>query len=151
MTKNKFVKYEKIGKHKDMILEAASKDKIQVFVKHKPTGALIPIKPELINRLKNGETLNLEEAEKITDRYYFKLPNLAKRWGMEQRECLGKLMELEIPCFFNPNDVPIDGDTAKVCQGDICVFKEYIDAVEKKKVKKKFDTKPDFIGQYMSM
>lgn len=151
MNKHKFIKISKNMKHKEMIIDAASKDKIQVYVKHKATGALVPIKNELIDRLKNGETMHLEDAEKTTDRYYFKLPNLAKRWGLEQKECLGKLIELEVPCFFNPNDVPILEDTAKVCQDDICVFKEYIDAVEKKKVKKKIDTNPDFIGQYMSM
>jgi|GEM_PF-5352163 hypothetical protein len=146
MKKNKYVKLSHYEEHKDLIVDAAAKDKIQAFFKHQPTGALVPVCPKIIQRMKNGETFTFDEAEKTTDRYYFKLPDIAKRWGMEQKECLGKLMELEVPCFFIPNDVHIELDTAKVCQDDVCVFKEYIDAVEKKKVKKKIDTKPEFIA-----
>jgi hypothetical protein len=143
---NKFVKSNYKGKKVEkMIMDAACNGDITTYVKHKATGAKIPIATQAVRRMKNGETLDIEEAERTHDRFYFKLPNLAIRWGIEKKECLGKLIELEVPCFFNPNQVPINGNDAKVGQDDICVFNEYVEALEKNNIKKINDINPEFI------
>ena len=139
---SKLTDYSK--KDQKIIIEGARDDKIDVYVKHSPTGALIPITNEAIQRVTEGETLDIEEAERTHDRFYFKLPFLAIRWGMDSKQCLGKLMELEVPCFFNPNDVPINNDMAQVSKDDICVFKEYVDALEEKIIQKVKDVQPEY-------
>jgi hypothetical protein len=97
----KFVKPNFKGKkHEKIILDAAQKGDLTAYVMHSPTGAMIPVDPDAIIRMKNGETMDLAEAEKLYARFYFKLPFLAIRWGMKTKECLGKLMELEVPCFL---------------------------------------------------
>lgn len=142
----KFVKPTYKGKKGEkIIIDAACKGEITAYVKHEATGALVPVTKEAVSRMKNGETLDIEEAERLYDRFFFKLPSLASRWGMENKECLGKLMELEVPCFFNPGEVPHNGKEATVGQDDVCVFLEYITAVEKNKVKKVNDIEPRFI------
>ncbi len=142
----KFVKPNYKGKNAEkIIIDAACKGKITAYAKHQPTGAMIPVTQEAVARMKNGEELDIKEAEKLYDRFYFKLPSLASRWGMENKDCLGKLIELEVPCFFNPGEVPTNGNEAKVGQDDVCVFMEYVIAVEKRKVKKINDIEPRFI------
>lgn len=142
----KFVKANYKGKKaENIIIDGACKGKITAYVKHKATGALIPVKSDAVKRMKNGETLDIEEAERTHDRYYFKIPMLSERWGMGKKECLGKLIELNVPCFFNPNQVPVIGDTANVGQDDVCVFKEYVNALENGIIKKVKDVEPFFI------
>ena len=145
---SKFVKPTYRGKKvKKAIINAAIKGNITAYVKHSPTGAMIPVTPEAISRMKNGETLDIEEAERTYNRFYFRLPFLAIRWGMENKVCLGKLMENEVPCFFNPNEVPIHNKSATVGQDDVCVFQEYVEALEKKTFKMIKDVRPEFIGE----
>ena len=142
----KFVRPNYRGKKNEkVVINAACQGDITAYVKHQPTGALIPVKPEAVRRMKAGETVGLEETERLHDRFYFKIPALAERWGMEKPNCFAKLIELEVPCFFNPNQVPIEGNEAKVGQDDVCVYQEYVEAVEKKKVKKVKDVQPEFI------
>lgn len=146
MTKHVKLK-NKSKKHQNIITGAASKGEVTAYVQDEHTGALIPITKEAVNRMKNGETLSMEEAERLHDRFYFKLPSLAIRWGMDKKELIGKIIELKIPSFFNPNEVEITGDKALVGQDDICVFKEYIDAIEEKVIKMKKDVQPEYIGK----
>jgi hypothetical protein len=141
-----FVKPNYKGKKVEkIIMDAASKGELTAYIKHSPSGAMIPVTTEAIDRLKNGETLGIEEAERTYDRFYFKLPFLAIRWGMENKECLDKLIDLDVPCFFNPEQVPISENKATVGQDDVCVFKEYVDALEKTIIKKKKDVQPEFV------
>jgi hypothetical protein len=143
----KFVKLKnKSKKEKKIIIDGACDNKITAYVKEEHTGALIPVTTEAVKRMRNGETLSIEEAERLHDRFYFKLPALAIRWGIDKKELLGKIIELKIPSFFNPNEVKINGNEALVGQDDVCVFKEYVDALEKKLIKMKKDIKPDYIG-----
>jgi hypothetical protein len=142
----KFVKPTYKGKKGEkVVIDAACEGKLTAYVKHSPTGAMIPVTMDALQRMRDGETMNIEEAERTHDRFYFRLPFLAVRWGMDSKECLGKLMELEVPCFFNPNDVPIDSNKATVGQDDVCIFQEYVEALEKKTFKKKKDVQPEFI------
>jgi hypothetical protein len=142
----KLVKANYKGKKKEkIIIDAATKGEITAYIKHSPTGAIIPVTPEAVFRMKNGETLSIEEAERTYDRFYFRIPFLAIRWGMETKECLGKLIELEVPCFFNRAKVPVYGNKAMVGQDDVCVFQEYVEALEKNIIKKKKDVQPEFI------
>lgn len=143
---NKFVKSNYKGKkYEKEIHKACANGDLTAYAKHNPTGAMIPIAPEAFIRIKNGETLGIEEAERTYDRFYYRLPFLAIRWGMENKECLKKLMDLEVPCFFNPNEVPISENKATVGGDDICVFKEYVDALEKSVIKIKKDVQPEFV------
>lgn len=143
----KFVKANYKGKKGEkVIIDAARKGELTAYVKHSPTGAMIPVTSEAIERMKNGETLNIEEAERNYDRFYFRLPFLAIRWGIETKECLGKLMELEVPCFFNPKEVPVSENKAMVGQDDVCIFQEYVEALEKNIFKKKKDVQPEFVS-----
>lgn len=141
----KFVKPTYKGKNTEkLVINAACKGDLTAYVKHNPTGAMIPITSDAVRRLQNGEKIDIEEAEKTHDRFYFKLPSLAVRWGMENKECFEKLIELEVPCFFNPNQVPMDNNIATVIRDDICIFQEYVEALEKKSIKKINDLKPEF-------
>ncbi len=142
----KFVKPDHKGKKAEKkIISAACKGDLTAYVKHYPTGAMIPLCAEAVERMNNGETLDIEQAERRNDRYYFSLPFLAIRWGMETKDCLDLLIKSEVPCFFNPREVEINGNSALVGQDDICVFKEYVDALEENLVKKQKDIQPEFI------
>lgn len=142
----KFVKPNYKGKeHAKKIINAACKENITAYVKHSPTGAFIPVTTDAMQRLKDGETLAIDKAERTYDRFYFRLPFLSVRWGMENKECLGKLIKFEVPMFFNPSLVEINNNEAKVGQDDICIFQEYVEALEKKIIKKKKDVQPEFI------
>ena len=142
----KFVKANYKGKKAEkIVINAACEGKLTAYIKHNPTGALIPVTSDAVIRMKEGEELDIKEAERTYDRFYFKLPFLAIRWGMGSKECLGKLIELEVPCFFNSNETLIKGNEAHVGQDDVCIFKEYVDALEKKTIKMKKDVQPEFI------
>lgn len=139
----KFVKPNYKGKKAEkMIINAACKGELTAYFKHNPTGAMIPATTEAVQRMKDGETLNIEQIERAYDRFYFRLPFLAIRWGMETKECLGRLMELEVPCFYIPRETKVAG---KIGQDDICIFMEYVEALEKSVIKMKKDVHPEFI------
>jgi len=139
----KYVKANYKGKRSEkIVINAACKGELTAYVKHSPTGALIPVTSDAVIRMKNGETLDIEQAERLYDRFYFKLPFLAIRWGMETKECFGKLMDLQVPLFFNPYEAELAG---AIGQDDLCVFQEYVEALEKTTIKMKKDVQPEFI------
>jgi len=143
----KFIKLKnKNKKERNILTDAASKGELTAYIKHDPTGALVPVSKDAIKRMENGEMLDFHEAERLYDRFYFKVPFLAIRWGIITTECLGKLIEFKIPSFFNPNEVEIKGNKASVGADNVCVFKEYVDALEKKIMKIKKNVEPEYIG-----
>ena len=139
MTENlKLVKPSKYGKEmENKIFDAASKGELTAFDKHKKTAAVIPIENEIIKKMKSGESFDIGDAERKHNRRFFKVEKLTIRWDMEPNSIVKILQEFEVPCFFKPDEVEHDGISAIVGCGDICVFEEYILAIEKKRNLKK--------------
>ncbi len=148
--KHNFIEYNSIDKKiKKAILDAAANGELSTYIVHKETGAKVPIKKEAIQRLKRGDEMDLEEAERTTNRYYFNMYNLSLRWNMKPEECFDKLRPFNLPFFFNPNHVPIlDDYSAMVGINDVCMFLEYILAVEEKLELTINDIAPEFIGDF---
>lgn len=128
------------------VMDAASQGNITIYVKHKKTGAAVPIDSEYVKRMTNGDTVNLSDAERRYNRRYFKVDKLSIRWDMDSDDIVAVLMEFEVPCFFIPNEVEHDGFSASVGCDDICVFEEYVLAIEKKRKLKKKNVKSNYKG-----
>lgn len=129
-----------------VIIEAASQGKITAYVKHKKTGAAIPIDSEYVKRMKNGESFDISEAERRHNRRYFKVDKLSKRWDMNPDDVVGILLEFEVSCFVKPNEVENDGIKMMVGCEDVCVFEEYVLAIEKKRRLKKANINSSYQG-----
>ena len=148
MTKElKLVKLNFKGKKAEKLLtEAACNGKITTYVKHKKTGAAIPIDSEYVKRMKNGEYFDISEAERRHNRRYFKVDKLSKRWDMNADDVVGILLEFEVPCFVKPNEVENDGIKMMVGCEDVCAFEEYVLAIEKKRRLKKVNINSIYQG-----
>ena len=142
----KYVKADYKGKkNAKKIIDSAKSGKITAYAKHDGTGAIIPIDPEFIQKMQNGESYSLEEAEKRYDRFMFKLPELALRWGLDNKETLGVLIGFSVPCFVNPRELDKKNDSALIGSEDVCVFFEYVEAIENNHgIQKKNDIEPIF-------
>lgn len=145
----KLIKPNKYGKELEKkVIEGAAKRELTTYVKHKKTGAVVPIDSKFVMRMANGESFDIGEAERRYNRRYFKVEKLTDRWDMESDDIVAILMEFEVPCFFNPNEVEHDETTAKVGCNDICVFEEYVLAIEKKRKLKKKNVNSRYMGNH---
>lgn len=128
------------------LMKAASQGKVTAYVQHKETGAPIPIDNQYINSLKSGRKFNLVDVERRYDRHYFKIKQLERRWDMDGSEIMKILIKYNVQTFYKPAEVAhVDGEPM-VGRNDICVFAEYVTAIEGRDNLKKTETDPKYLG-----
>ena len=143
----KLVRPNKYGKKiEKAAFDAFATGELSGYVKHKKTGANIPVDGEIAKRMYNGETFDISDAERKYNRRYFKVEKLTIRWDMEPDDIVSILMEFEVPCFFNSGEVEYDATSAQVGCNDVCVFEEYVLAIEKKRRLKKKEVNSRYMG-----
>lgn len=127
------------------IIDAASSGELIAYIKHPPTGAMIPIDPIYISKMKNGETVELQEAERKYNRRYFKVEKLKIRWDMDSDEVIRIFESYKVPVYFLRNEVTFE---EKHEADDFCFFEEYVLAIEKKNKLKKKEVKSKYHGSH---
>src|SRR6185369_16829318 len=121
-------------KYKKHILDATKSGQLTAYAKHDSTGAMVPIDPSYIQKMKEGKTY---------DRFMFKLHDLATRWELNTKDTLGILIKFEVPCFVNPRELDQKDNSSLVGSEDVCIFAEYVEALEKNKsIEKKNNINP---------
>lgn len=133
MQRKELVKVKcKDKKMQELIDNAIYENKVTIYVIHKKTGAIIPVDNEFYKRVKDGEIFELSEIERKYDRRFFKANNLEIRWNMDMKDIIKILNKYDIPCFIELNKLNKDKIKYEPKDDEICVFEEYVLALEKK-------------------
>lgn len=128
------------------LINAASQGQITLYAKHKETGASIPVDNQYVKALKDGRKFNLVDVERRYDRHYFKIKQLERRWDMEGPEVVEMLMKYNVSTFYKPAEVAQLEGEVRLGINDICVFSEYVTAIEQRENIKKEDCESKYLG-----
>jgi hypothetical protein len=97
-----------------------------VLVKHKATGAMVPV---VIKKIEKGVITNYKEY--THNRKGYRLAMLQDRWDMSREDVLSLLMQYEVPGYINHQHM-IAGEEYTLPADAAIFWEEYVYAIEKK-------------------
>lgn len=98
------------------------------FVKHKKTGAEVPV---IIKKINKDSNIIEDYAEHVENRKGFTLKMLIDRWNIPREEVVELLQSYNIPAHLRYSDAKNIKDNGKLIDAAI-FFEEYVYALEKK-------------------